>query len=364
MINTTVTHIIATVTVILLFLFAFYLFTIKKRKLSNLLLAIFFLANGLYLIDYLLNPIQRVLNISLKWFDEIGLSFAFLFGPLIVFFIRSIISQKLVLRLYMIFHIIPFIIFLFAYIISNNFLCEYGYMILFIHLFSYYSIALNDMIKYRTKIKAFFSDINKANGLTWIFYVIIAFIATSLIDFTSAILAFFHWDNPITRANLNFFSVLINFAYIVYIFYKLLHLPDNFMTYNESSISGKYSNSKLTDRTKNDILHKIENYFIKEKPYLNATLTISDLSVALNIPMRDISQVINEFRNKNFYDFTNSYRIDEAKKFLIDDSDKKETILEIIYKSGFNTKSSFNTAFKKYTGLTPTQYRKANKFNV
>ena len=360
MINTTITHILATVTVILLFLFMFYLLFNKKRNLSSILLAIFFLANSLYLIDYLLNPIQRVLGVSLKWFDEIGFSFAFLFGPLILFFIRSIIKQKLELKSHMAWHIIPFLFFFTAYVISNNIFCNYGYIVLFIQLFSYYIIALNDMMKYRTRIKTFFSDISK-ESLTWIIYALIAFIVTSLIDFTSAILALFHWDNATTRANLNFFSVLINFSYIVYIFYKLLQLPNNLIAYNRSLITEKYSNSKLTDTMKKDILHKIESYFNKEKPYLNAALTINDLSTALDIPMRDISQVINEFCNKNFYDFTNSYRINEAKKLLLEDSNKKETILEILYKSGFNTKSSFNTAFKKYTGLTPTQFRQANK---
>ncbi|MEO1033433.1 MAG: hypothetical protein AAFX55_18740 [Bacteroidota bacterium] len=194
MINTTITHIIATVTVILLFLFMLYLLSNKKRSLRHTLLAIFFLANGLYLIDYLLNPIQRVLGISLAWFDEVGFSFAFLFGPLILFFIRSILTQKLELKLNMIWHIIPFIFFFIVYIISDNIFCEYGYIILFIQLFIYYALALNDLILYRSKAKLFLSNLADVN-LNWVVYVLIAFIMTSLIDFTSAILAFFHLDN-------------------------------------------------------------------------------------------------------------------------------------------------------------------------
>ncbi|WP_422105462.1 helix-turn-helix domain-containing protein [Winogradskyella sp.] len=361
MINTTITHIIATVTVILLFLFMLYLLSNKKRSLRHSLLAIFFLANGLYLIDYLLNPIQRVLGISLAWFDEVGFSFAFLFGPLILFFIRSILTQKLELKLNMIWHIIPFIFFFIVYIISDNIFCEYGYIILFIQLFIYYALALNDLILYRSKAKLFLSNLADVN-LNWVVYVLIAFIMTSLIDFTSAILAFFHLDNATTRANLNFFSVLINFSYVVYIFYNLLNLPELSFENNDSFHAEKYTASKLTQEMKARIVQKVEDYFSNEKPYINPALTINDISQALEIPMRDISQVINESLNKNFYDFTNSYRINEAKAYLTNEAHHKETILEILYKSGFNSKSSFNTAFKKNTGQTPSQYRQSKRF--
>ncbi len=360
MINTTITHIIVTVTVILLFLFMLYLLLKKKRSLSHILLAIFFLANSLYLIDYLLNPIQSVLGISLEWFDEIGFSFAYLFGPLILFFIRSIIKQKIELKLNMIWHVTPFIFFFIAYSISNNIFCEYGYIILFIQLFIYYSLALNDLILYRSKAKLFLSNLADVN-LNWVVYVLIAFILTSLIDFTSAILAFFHLDNVTTRANLNFFSVLINFSYVVYIFYKLLNLPEFSFENTGSLNTEKYATSRLTEEMKKRILQNVEVYFSNEKPYINPALTINDVSQSLGIPMRDISQVINESLNKNFYDFTNSYRIKEAKTYLASEEYQKETILEILYKSGFNSKSAFNTAFKKYTGQTPSQYRKSKQ---
>ena len=57
-------------------------------------------------------------------------------------------------------------------------------------------------------------------------------------------------------------------------------------------------------------------------------------------------------------DFVNEFRIKEAKSILKDPSKKEFTVLEILYEVGFNSKSSFNTAFKKHTGLTPTQFRK------
>jgi AraC-like DNA-binding protein len=61
---------------------------------------------------------------------------------------------------------------------------------------------------------------------------------------------------------------------------------------------------------------------------------------------------------QNFYDFINRHRIDEASRLLTNPADEKITILEVLYEVGFNSKSSFNTLFKKYTGLTPTEFRK------
>ena len=64
-----------------------------------------------------------------------------------------------------------------------------------------------------------------------------------------------------------------------------------------------------------------------------------------------------EILQQNFFDFINRYRIEEATRLLTNPEDKKITILEVLYKVGFNSKSSFNTLFKKYTGITPTEFR-------
>jgi AraC-like DNA-binding protein len=359
MINTTISHIIATVTLALLLIFSVYLALNHKKKLRNILLSIFFIANALYLVDYLLVPMQHVSGISLLWFDEIGLSFAFLFGPLILFFMNAIIYPGFRIRTSTLWHFIPFVIFFIAYSIRDNFLCEYGYMLLYMHLFTYYITSFFVLRKHKTQVKSFFSTIQNSN-LTWVIHVLLVFILVTIIDLTSAILAFFHWDNATTRADLNFFSVLIHCYFVVYIFYKSIHIPEYHNENSQAIVPLKYSNSKLTSKKKAEILEKIESFFTIDKPYLNPSLTIQDVSDAIEVPMKSISQVINELINKNFYDFTNSYRVAEAKKHLSNTQKDKETILEILYKSGFNSKSSFNTAFKKHTNLTPTQFRNSS----
>ncbi|MBN1397426.1 MAG: AraC family transcriptional regulator, partial [Bacteroidetes bacterium] len=76
---------------------------------------------------------------------------------------------------------------------------------------------------------------------------------------------------------------------------------------------------------------------------------------------RALSEIINNSLNQNFYDFINSYRIKESKLMLEDKENKRKTVLEILYAVGYNSKSSFNVAFKKHTGMTPSQFKKMHK---
>lgn len=95
--------------------------------------------------------------------------------------------------------------------------------------------------------------------------------------------------------------------------------------------------------------------------YLNPSLTIKNLAQQLNMPMHDLSVLINQDLNQHFFDFVNEYRIKKAMHILGDTTKYHLTVLEILYEVDFNSKSSFNTAFKKHTGTTPTQFRKNTK---
>ncbi|MEJ2055040.1 MAG: helix-turn-helix domain-containing protein [Calditrichaceae bacterium] len=95
-----------------------------------------------------------------------------------------------------------------------------------------------------------------------------------------------------------------------------------------------------------------------EKLYLNNNLKLNDVANKMNLPMYYISQIINEQLGKNFYDFLNDFRVNEAKKRIADKNFNHLTILAIGYDSGFNSKTAFYSAFKKVTGLTPSAFKK------
>jgi AraC-like DNA-binding protein len=102
---------------------------------------------------------------------------------------------------------------------------------------------------------------------------------------------------------------------------------------------------------------KIDSLMRSDKPYLMADITLDILAEKLAIPARDLSMIINRHFDNNFYEFINNYRIEEAKKILIDPKNKDKTITDVYLEVGFNSKSVFNTFFKKIVGQTPSEYR-------
>ena len=121
----------------------------------------------------------------------------------------------------------------------------------------------------------------------------------------------------------------------------------------------KYEWSSLTDEKADDYLNRLKLIMNEDKPYLDSSLTLQKLADIIGISPQHLSQTINERMNQNFFDFVNCYRIKEAKRLLVDPKGELLTILAIAEEVGFNSKSSFNTAFKKITGMTPTEYKKS-----
>ncbi len=121
----------------------------------------------------------------------------------------------------------------------------------------------------------------------------------------------------------------------------------------------KYEKSRLTPERSERYLDKLLNFMTKEKPFTDGDLTIQRLSEKLSIPAHHLSQTINERLGQTFSDFINSYRVEEAKKKLLDPALKHLSVLGIAEEVGFNSKSSFNAVFKKHTNMTPSEFRNA-----
>jgi AraC-like DNA-binding protein len=138
---------------------------------------------------------------------------------------------------------------------------------------------------------------------------------------------------------------------------KALGQPEIFAGIEQDSIL-KYAQSNLTKEQVHLHKERLTEILKIEKLYRDPQINIYDLARRLGVPSKTLSQVINQSFDKNFFDLINSYRVSEAQKILKESLDKKLTVLEVMYSVGFNSKSSFNTAFKKVTGKTPSEYRK------
>ncbi len=134
--------------------------------------------------------------------------------------------------------------------------------------------------------------------------------------------------------------------------------PDRLQEAGGMMSKEKYRKSLLTDERAAEIVRQLLRLMETEKPYLEPELTLPELAEKLSVFPHHLSQVINREMNKSFFDFVNEYRVQEAKRLLSSSQYGHLSILGIALDAGFNSKSAFYTAFGKYTGMTPSEFRK------
>lgn len=120
----------------------------------------------------------------------------------------------------------------------------------------------------------------------------------------------------------------------------------------------KKSASKRKAEVKNHLIikSKLDELMASKKLYRNADLKITEVANLLNVTMHELSAAINEHNGNNFFDYINKLRIEELKTTLLDDNKKNLTLFAIARESGFKSNSSFYRVFKKYVGVTPSQF--------
>ncbi|MEO0332935.1 MAG: helix-turn-helix domain-containing protein, partial [Bacteroidota bacterium] len=119
----------------------------------------------------------------------------------------------------------------------------------------------------------------------------------------------------------------------------------------------KYAKSGLSSAEAAFHLKNITRYMEEKQPFLDCELRMEDLAHQLNLSKHTFSQIINERLQQNFSDFINHYRVKEAQRLLGESHNQDEKIISIAYDAGFRNKASFYNAFKKHTGISPTEYR-------
>jgi YesN/AraC family two-component response regulator len=143
---------------------------------------------------------------------------------------------------------------------------------------------------------------------------------------------------------------------------EIFKLPQQNLTLFGSTeiVVEKAITPRVSEETHDDNLQvlkeKVEAYMQKHTPFTNPKLTLNDLAAKIKIPPHILSKVINEGFDKNFFDFVNTYRIEEFKKRMEDPKNKNFTLLGIAFDVGFNSKTAFNRSFKKITNQTPSEY--------
>ena len=131
--------------------------------------------------------------------------------------------------------------------------------------------------------------------------------------------------------------------------------PGSFLSFPEV----KYRKSSLTEQDKEMIIKKIKHEMEANSFFTNNLASLSGLARQIGESSHHVSQVINEKMNMNFFEMLAFYRVEHAKKLIRNDRDGKITVEELAELVGYNSKSSFNSAFRKYTSKTPSEFRKS-----
>ena len=362
----------------LAFFLAFLIFMKKNKTIADYILGVYIVVLCLYFIVLKLQ-IDGIYNL----FINIGFRIPLLLGPFLFLYTLTIIKRNNSFKASYLIHVLPFLIFNMYFItiyyfpslrdtvigskLTERFIANFITSFYLAANFVYIILGLILVFKHRKKLVEDFSYTEEVD-LNWVKYVLILF---GLFWLFVIILHFFD-KYPI--AALSPLGSVIYIGLTLYVFLMgylgfkqeaiYLNIPNEINKINHSGFTNKlaekYKHSTLQEIDIISIKEKLKNYFKTEKPYLDAKLTLTDLSEKLDISTHHLSQVINDKEGKNFYDFVNEYRVEEVKSKLAESKNMKFTILAVAYDAGFNSKSSFNEVFKKFTGLTPTQYIKRN----
>jgi len=361
--------------------FSAYLLTQKnKRRLSNIILAGFLLTKAVTEIGGVFNhfeELKRIISDAASYLFYYPSTFKFVYVPLLFLYILSFTKKDVTFKKIYWCHFLLFFLIFFYFIIQFNpgnaelirdrlqsgnryTLLENRLLSLaeYVQFFAYAAASLFVLKKYRQKIKEMFSSIENIN-LSWLNFVIYGFISWKSLRLVDEILWIATGESSVIMYVLYIFAEIAFLTFVCFMFLKGLRQPVIFVGVDENQFKRKYEKTLLSEKVKSQYKEKLIKYMEIQKPHLDPLLSLNNLAEKVDIPPHHLSQVINSCFDQNFYDFINSYRIKESQRLLLDQPEEQKTVLEILYETGFNSKSTFNLAFKKFTGMTPTQFKKA-----
>ncbi len=325
-------------------------------------------SNGVLLLNFFANSTFPSYGTKFLITNHVGQQSYLLLSPILYIYIVSLCKTNFNFSYKLLFHLFPYI----GFVSYASLLCVYnnphsvnfykhwqsfGFLYSwFLHaqIVTYITLSFAELYKYRKQINEHYSNLVKIN-LTWVNLILYIFIFMWLSDFLNFTIWQFNFNVKWLSPYLFYQSIITNLVFCISLIYKGMQ-----QTSAPSAMIStmKYGQTKLEMNDYEKYKVQLEVSFAKEKPYLSPDLTLDELSKQTNIPQKHLSQTINTCFHLNFNNFINGHRVEEAKRLMEQDSQNKKTLYQILLDSGFNSKSVFNSSFKKLTGFTPKEFRK------
>lgn len=334
----------------------------KENKFSSRILAAFLFISSLWLLDSFFNIAGVYRQNPDFYFLPIYYSFGF--GPLIFFYVMGMTNHKFRLHLKNWIHFFPMIIqgvyyaFLttqdysyrrdFWFDIHRPYLMEWEFNITFLSLVIYIFVSIKYLINYQKWVNNNYSEISRIK-LQWLKVILLFMFVICAQWLILAILRKFFdiYDGyDYLTIVLGLFTLILAFGGIKQgALSEVAFVPDKT---EEGSLPTPELDQKMIDT----IVQEME----KNKYYLDPNLTLNTFALKLDLPARSVSVHINHGLQKTFIDFVNYYRVEEVKRKIRTGINKKFTLFTVALESGFNSKSTFNRIFKKFTGKAPSEF--------
>lgn len=284
-----------------------------------------------------------------------GISFGLAYGPLCYLYTNVITGSGSSIRSEGLIHFIPMLVTLVFLITDTKQIVFHHQMAISIvvisHFAVYFLLSLKAINRFSQNVKFHFSSI-ETRSLNWWRAALLIFGALLLFSILDVLL------------NLQFkfqsyFLILLYGSVLIFvnlIFYRGISRPDMLKALKGQSYKARTPRMELMK-----YLDHIKGRVEIEKLFLDPDLTLVALSNYVRLPSKLVSEAIHSNGSQNFYEFINDYRLEYAKKLLVDKRIARHRINEIMYDSGFRSKSTFNDIFKRKVGTTPNNFRKLNQ---
>ena len=371
--------------VVLLILFthvvvAIFLISIQSgNRLSNRLLGTLLLLIAVDLSNFIF-PTFYDTRLNL---DMTRANIALFVAPTLYFYVRAVIHRDFMFRWQDVWHSLPFLMACLIllpnfYLVDNHTKLAFydalhsRYEIIAISVLAhgqillYLVVCFRVLAKHRRVLTDNLSDITLVNN-TWLLRFLQAYSINFLFIFLRNTTKFTEYK--MVFSVLNSVMLLITLSFGIWILFQSLRKPELFLGIHSTLKTSEEliqqapveKTQAIDNQTFAEDIAKLKQHIAGDKPYLDPTLTIDTLAQNVNLTVGELSLIMNRHMGQHFFELINEYRIKEAAAQLSDPELSQKTVLEILYDVGFNSKSSFNTAFKKQMQMTPTQYRQSHR---